>query len=185
MLRLKEAFGSKCGICQYSAYLGALDFHHLDPDEKDFTISSWRKSAKWANLVVEVKKCVLLCSNCHREVHAGLTSVLSTTPRFNTSFDEYRTPTILKLTPCLNCQVLKDEHKKFCSVKCNSVFNGKARNRVDWESIDLHQLIIVEQMPFTTIGKLFNVSDNAVRKQAAKRGIVRKGYPLKNLVAGT
>ena len=61
--------GGKCQKCGYDTCLAALDFHHLDDADKDFDISS-RQS--WAAIEAELKKCVLLCSNCHRETHAGL-----------------------------------------------------------------------------------------------------------------
>jgi 5-methylcytosine-specific restriction endonuclease McrA len=66
-----EYKGSKCQVCGYSKYTGALEFHHLDPKEKDFAISS-SKVGKWDKIKAELDKCVLLCSNCHREVHANL-----------------------------------------------------------------------------------------------------------------
>lgn len=61
--------GGQCRICGYNRCSSAFDFHHLDPSQKDFSIST---RASWNAIVVELKKCVLLCSNCHREVHAGL-----------------------------------------------------------------------------------------------------------------
>ena len=61
--------GGKCINCGYSNCMEGLDFHHLDPKEKDFEISG--KSYAMDRLLKEVDKCVLLCSNCHREVHAG------------------------------------------------------------------------------------------------------------------
>lgn len=71
-LHLKEravAFlGGKCSICGYDKCPSAFDFHHLDSFTKDFTIS---EKASWDAIEPELKKCVLLCSNCHREVHAG------------------------------------------------------------------------------------------------------------------
>jgi len=60
--------GGKCQICGYDQCFSALDFHHTDPEERDFIISS---RMNWAAIEIELKKCVLLCSNCHREVHAG------------------------------------------------------------------------------------------------------------------
>lgn len=71
----KEKFvkylGSSCKICGYSKYQGALEFHHRDPSEKDFHISqAYHKS--WGEVKMELDKCVLLCSNCHKEVHAGV-----------------------------------------------------------------------------------------------------------------
>ena len=54
----------KCGCSKY--YL--IDFHHLNPAEKDFTISD-NSHAKIETLMKEIDKCVPLCSNCHREFH--------------------------------------------------------------------------------------------------------------------
>lgn len=62
--------GGSCKICNYSICINALEFHHLDPNEKDFSFSQGIKS--WERVKIELDKCVLLCANCHREVHAGL-----------------------------------------------------------------------------------------------------------------
>lgn len=67
---LRKARGGQCQRCGYNNYLGALDFHHINPTEKDFTIGN--RDYKLKECVEETKKCVLLCSNCHREIHAGL-----------------------------------------------------------------------------------------------------------------
>lgn len=69
-LRLIAFFGGKCKLCGYDRHEGALEFHHLDPSKKDFSISG--KSHSFNRLLEEAKKCVLLCSNCHSEVHAGI-----------------------------------------------------------------------------------------------------------------
>lgn len=45
-----------------------LDFHHRDKDEKDFTIGKIKKGSLKI-LKNEIDKCVVLCSNCHREFH--------------------------------------------------------------------------------------------------------------------
>lgn len=62
--------GGRCSICKYDRSTAAFDFHHLDPLEKDFTISS--KMTSWSTIQPELEKCVLLCCRCHREVHDGL-----------------------------------------------------------------------------------------------------------------
>jgi hypothetical protein len=49
-----------------------LDFHHLDPKEKDYQIGSMAPNLSWKSLKRELDKCVILCSNCHRKLHAGL-----------------------------------------------------------------------------------------------------------------
>ena len=61
--------GGKCEICGYDKCLGALDFHHLDPSQKDFTISNSNIYKNLDKLKEEVDKCILVCANCHREIH--------------------------------------------------------------------------------------------------------------------
>ncbi len=63
--------GGKCIVCGYHKYIGSLDFHHLDPSEKEFNIAQLR-SYSLSKLKKELDKCVLLCKNCHSEVHHGL-----------------------------------------------------------------------------------------------------------------
>lgn len=71
--KLKQKEGGKCVKCGYDKCLSALEFHHKDPDKKDFGISDDNMRLKEA--VEEIKKCVLICSNCHRELHAGLWNI--------------------------------------------------------------------------------------------------------------
>lgn len=58
----------ECEICGYNKNTAALCFHHLDPSEKEFEITS-AKTMALAKLKIEIKKCVVLCSNCHMEEH--------------------------------------------------------------------------------------------------------------------
>ncbi len=67
--------GGKCQICGYKKCARALSFHHLDPKKKDFTISARGLTRSWAKLQEEIDKCVLLCANCHMEVHEGITQL--------------------------------------------------------------------------------------------------------------
>lgn len=60
----------KCVICGESEPV-CLDFHHINPDEKKFTIGKHRNKSK-ENLLLEISKCICLCANCHRKLHAGL-----------------------------------------------------------------------------------------------------------------
>lgn len=68
---LVDEFGGKCSKCGYDKYIGALEFHHLDPKEKEFNIAS-RNTRSYEKLREEAEKCILVCSNCHKEIHAGL-----------------------------------------------------------------------------------------------------------------
>jgi transcription elongation factor Elf1 len=61
-----------CLICGESES-ACLDFHHLDPSKKDAAIGEiMASSPSIAKVMIEVEKCVVLCANCHRKVHAGL-----------------------------------------------------------------------------------------------------------------
>ena len=52
--------------------MAAFEFHHLDAGTKEFAISADGVPRRWELIVAELEKCVLLCANCHREVHAGV-----------------------------------------------------------------------------------------------------------------
>jgi hypothetical protein len=73
-LMVDEA-GGKCAICLYDRCLNALEFHHLDPTEKEFGVSMRGITRSIEAVRAEAAKCVLLCANCHAEVEAGLTEV--------------------------------------------------------------------------------------------------------------
>lgn len=67
--------GSKCIVCSYDKYQGALDFHHVNPNEKDFGISAKGYTRSWKKIKAELDKCVLVCANCHREIEGGVTQL--------------------------------------------------------------------------------------------------------------
>lgn len=55
-----------CAICGYNRCIAALDFHHVNPQDKKFQITKQRIYKK--NFIDELNKCILLCANCHREI---------------------------------------------------------------------------------------------------------------------
>lgn len=61
--------GGKCEQCGYNKCVAALEFHHLDPAQKDFNIGANGHTLALAKLKQEADKCILVCSNCHREIH--------------------------------------------------------------------------------------------------------------------
>lgn len=60
--------GGSCVKCGYNKSVHALEFHHLDKNEKDFGIGAANKS--WEIIKKELDKCILVCANCHREIHS-------------------------------------------------------------------------------------------------------------------
>jgi hypothetical protein len=65
--RAVEYKGGCCMLCGYNKNYAALDFHHRDPNQKEFTIR--RASENFEKLKKELDKCDLVCANCHREIH--------------------------------------------------------------------------------------------------------------------
>ena len=65
-----EYKGGSCADCGLvTEYLGAYDFHHKDPNEKDFGIAHKGATRAWAKIQEELDKCVMLCATCHRIRH--------------------------------------------------------------------------------------------------------------------
>ncbi len=65
---LVEYKGGKCQMCGYNKALTSLHFHHVEPQKKEFSISQYKKQ-NIENLKKEVDKCILVCANCHGELH--------------------------------------------------------------------------------------------------------------------
>ena len=68
-----EYKGGHCVLCGYNACYAALDFHHLNPKEEDVCIARNRKN--FEKIKPELDKCILVCSNCHREIHHGVKQI--------------------------------------------------------------------------------------------------------------
>ena len=158
-------FGGKCCECGYCKNYAALEFHHLDPKEKDFVWAILRRM-EWPRIIEELKKCILLCANCHRETHWPSASV--------DQYGEATIKTLLNRTneikptgSCPNCG--KDVYgTNHCSVACSSFSRRKAQRP---SRKKLEQLL--NEKPTTQIALYYGVSDNAVKKWAKSYGIWR------------
>ena len=64
-----KLMGGKCSICGYDKCIDALEFHHKNPNKKEFKLGSGN-TMSWKQYKNEVSKCILLCSNCHKEIHS-------------------------------------------------------------------------------------------------------------------
>ena len=173
-IKLIIMLGGKCSKCGYNKNYAALDFHHKNMDEKEeksFGVSSKGMLSKWSKLVEETKKCVLLCANCHREEHNKICLLPDGLNNCNSQ----------QITFCRMKSYFepKEEPKKYYC-KCGkevwygskmcSVCSHKKLRRVERPAKE--ELIkLIRDKPVTHIGKIFGVSDNAVRKWAKHYGI--------------
>ena len=69
---LVSKMGGGCLECGYNKCAQALEFHHVEADDKDDCVSQMMRRCVVSKVVAEARKCVLLCCRCHRELHAGL-----------------------------------------------------------------------------------------------------------------
>lgn len=67
-----DYLGGKCIFCGYDRCSAALDFHHIDESLKKFGLSQDGLTRSWEKTERELQKCILVCANCHREIHSGI-----------------------------------------------------------------------------------------------------------------
>jgi formate-dependent nitrite reductase cytochrome c552 subunit len=77
-VRAVEHMGGRCFGCERIGPPALFDFHHMDAKDKQFGIGQDGISRTWEKVVAELEKCVMLCANCHREVHAGVRTIRPT-----------------------------------------------------------------------------------------------------------
>lgn len=144
-----EYKGGKCQICGYDKCSAALEFHHTNPDEKEFALSH-QKSASFEKVKEELDKCVLLCANCHREVHSGLEAIWNNSISDTFIDNDVEIDSYQKVKPAVKGNYPPDE--------------------------ELAEL--VWKYPRTHLAKVYNVSDVALSRYLKRRGIEQppRGY---------
>ena len=173
-LNLVKVCGGACNLCGYSKIPGALEFHHIDESQKEFSIASDGTCRDIERDLAEVRKTILVCANCHREIHQGLYDRQTLLEK--RIFDE---DVAQNLVDERNKQFKKTEYVcKNCGKKitrysklglCPICYRETERRCEHPSRDELKHLI--RALPFTQIGKQFGVTDNAVRKWC-------KGYNL-------
>lgn len=66
-----EYKGGKCMLCGYNRCIQAFDLHHNSDSKKNFGLSERGLTRAWDTIKKEADKCILVCANCHREIHAN------------------------------------------------------------------------------------------------------------------
>lgn len=170
-LELIQYKGGKCEICGYSKNITALEFHHVDSNMKKFNLDG-RKLANCNinDLLEEADKCMLLCANCHREIH----------------YEEYGINNVKYIVE--HQKVLKEEKEQHCCIDCGKILSVDAkskyckvcylkhsqdRRKVERPSKDeLAQLL--QSHSLNKIGKMFGVSHAAIKKWGIQYGIIKE-----------
>ena len=168
---LIKVLGGKCCLCGFDDFQEALEFHHVNPAEKSFGImDSKHVTASLEDQLNELKKCVLVCANCHRGIHQGYYQVPE-------NYQDYYDDNIAKqlvatkygakagvIRYCQYCGKefevsYKERDQKFCSPECAK----KSLQRTERPSREELKTLIRNE-PFTVLGRKFGVSDKAIAK---------------------
>lgn len=129
--RIVSAMGGHCQTCGYKKCNAALDLHHTDKSKKDFSFGQVIGHPRaWNKIVVELRKCVLVCSNCHREIHAEVRELPEKFAVFDEGFEDYRPGAVE--TSCPVCCAPKPPQNVTCSHACAATLARKA----DWSLVD-------------------------------------------------
>lgn len=160
--------GGKCVQCGYNKYIGAIEFHHLDPTQKDFGIAQNQKNFGESHKK-ELDKCVALCSNCHRIEHERLKSgessgleQIETSPIVSTINKE---PQLIEerrvnKRKCIDCDDYISKKSKGRCMKCSRLKSRKVKNRPKKEDLEND----IKELGYVGTGKKYGVSDNSIRK---------------------
>jgi hypothetical protein len=167
--KIVAAFGGSCGMCGYSKCTRALAFHHLDPNQKDLSLASIRATPrKWSVIVAELQKCVMLCHNCHSEIHEGISTIPIEIKKFDESSIPYKELFLKDKSFCPVCGHEKPPHQKHCSVSCSS----KSRFKVDWDNIDIAEMLKTKSV--IALSEELGCSDAAIHKRMIKLGLKQR-----------
>ena len=163
---LIKVCGGKCLLCGYNKSNSALEFHHIDSTQKLYGISANGTCHDLEKDLNEVQKCILVCANCHREIHNEEYSIQELESK---KFYDDEIANQLRLDKqkilektlyfCLNCN--KQLSNKTNTGLCEACYKASLKiGRPTREELKF----LIRNKPFTKIGEQFGISDNAIRK---------------------
>lgn len=177
---LVDIYGSQCSLCGYHECIGALEFHHIVPSEKSFSLSTGNCHSLEEDLK-EAEKCLLVCSNCHKEIHLSQKWTGIDLWKYQVCNEELKSQLILKNSKeerkCLKCGNPITIHSTSGLCRSCVQLNGKRiENKPSREELKK----LIREKSFLEIGRMFECSDNAVRKWCDKYCLPRKKEEIKS-----
>ena len=184
---LVNCLGGKCNKCGYDRCLSAMDFHHIDPSQKEGTLSDYlTRPTATLDIIKEIRKCVVLCKVCHCELHAGMWSLSEIDlPAFDESHIPWRFGPKQAVCPtCSRVFTTKESTTKFCCVECARQARTTRLARIEGPGQRPRKVerpskaeleVMVWNTPTSTIARQFKVSDQAVAKWCKAYGIKKPG----------
>lgn len=156
-LYLIDLRGGCCERCGYCNNIAALDFHHIDQNEKENGLNIRKLSNANMNWIMkEFDKCIVLCANCHREEHSP--DLIIKDIRESIGGENILKSRSVNKPKCIDCDKEVDYGVKRCR-GCSYFFKRKVErpNR---------EILIeeVEKNGYCAVGRKYGVSDTTIRK---------------------
>lgn len=168
---INHIMGTKCVICGYDNTYYSLHYHHIDPSTKKFNLSEVRSySYAWSKIENELRKCTVVCANCHGEIHAGIIDAPTAS-----SFNEEKAKELYK--PCKQCgKLMSHIFHNFCSKTCSGKYihtqmdikQRQKQAKSIWAVVDVVALLNKHSGNFWQAGEEIGLSDNGVRNRFKK-----------------
>lgn len=156
---LVEGFGDICQICKQSYPIEVYDFHHIDPQQKEFGISAEGQSRSQEKVAKEAIKCAMLCANCHRVIENSGKNNFSLESNFN---EDVYFSTLLELSG----KAAQIRKKKYEETK-KSLRDSNQLLKPDRRTLKF----LIRNYPFNQVGSKYGVTDNAIRKWCIKNNL--------------
>ena len=158
---LIRVLSSSCCLCGYNKTNAALEFHHINPEDKKYGIAANGNCHNLKEDLEEVHKCLLVCANCHREIHDGVYDGVNLW-KYQIINEDFENQLLSKNSHeekallCSKCGAPITRYSKsgLCQT-CVRQEHIRATNKPDRDT--LKQLI--RTTPFTTIANMYEVSE--------------------------
>lgn len=180
-INLIKVCGNKCNLCGYNKTISALEFHHINPEEKEYNIAAKGTCHQLETDLKEVQKCILVCANCHREIHENMysqTELLNKRIYLEDIANELiKDRNNLQQATHYYCKTCGKEITRgaiYCS-ECVKETRKIIQNRPSREELKK----MIRTMPFTHIGKMYGISDNSIRKWCQSYNLPSKVSEIK------
>lgn len=166
---LIKVFNSKCCICGFDKWQSALEFHHVNPENKEFGLTVNTTTKALEKQLAEARKCILVCANCHRGIHSGFVTIPDD---WQSYYNEEVANELLKALEkkkyyCIDCGKEISKGSTRC-VECAQLASRKAE-RPDRETLKN----LIRTQTFESIGRMYEVDGNAIRKWCDRENLPR------------
>lgn len=164
--------GGKCEICGYNKNMAALEFHHVNPNEKEFELDKRSLSNNSIQtLRNELEKCIVVCANCHREIHHkdSEMSLIRENLENERQILSEKVLDVNYVAPKKTCECCGKEitPKATMCVECTK-FKQRKVERPSKELLELE----IKEFSYIALGKKYGVANNTIKKWCKGYGII-------------